>query len=494
MNGTHEASGSIKLRHDVGMPDPLVQDLREQIASGDALLVVGTGVSIAATSGAHSASWIGLLRDGIARVEALRPPGLPDSWATLTRERLESNDLEWLLSVAEDITVRLGGQSGGEFRRWLKDSIGALNVVDSTVIDALLDLGSPIATTNYDGLLEQASGRVPVTWRDGARMRRVLRGDAPGILHLHGYWDDPESVALGVRSYEPILGNAAAQALQQAMATVRTLVFVGFGAGLADPNFGALCDWMSMRFSGSEYRHYRLCSSAERDSVASQHQSSDRIVPLVYGATHGELAGFMRGLSPGSRTPRLPVDTPGHSMPFGLPPARFCVGRDVLVDDVSIALTRRGAPVVVLGAPGIGKSTVCLAALHDDRVAAQFGGRRWLVRCEGASSASELLSAIATELGVTVGRSSGSLLDTVLAEFHHAPGLVVLDNLETPWAHDPLQTERLLGHFGTEPHLTLAAAVRGMARPGGVRWKKAVTVLPLDHADSRVVFLASIRQ
>jgi hypothetical protein len=56
-------------------------------------------------------------------------------------------------------------------------------------------------------------------------------------------------------------------------------------------------------------------------------------------------------------------------------------------------------PVAVLGAPGIGKSAVCLAALHDARVRDRFGPRRWFVRCDGAGSADAVLARIAAEAG-----------------------------------------------------------------------------------------------
>src|SRR5947199_246010 len=81
-----------------------------------------------------------------------------------------------------------------------------LNAKVSSVVEALWDLGVPLATTNYDGLLEEVSHLPPVTWREGTKVERMARGDEKGILHLHGYWEDPESVILGLRSYEQILG------------------------------------------------------------------------------------------------------------------------------------------------------------------------------------------------------------------------------------------------------------------------------------------------
>lgn len=56
-------------------------------------------------------------------------------------------------------------------------------------------------------------------------------------MHLHGYWDEPASVVLGIRSYEQVPGEATPRALQRAMATTSSLVLVSAD----DPNIGALC-------------------------------------------------------------------------------------------------------------------------------------------------------------------------------------------------------------------------------------------------------------
>ena len=55
------------------MPDTLTEDLRRLIAEQQVLVVVGSGVSIAATNNAAAASWDGLLRLGVARCGELYP-------------------------------------------------------------------------------------------------------------------------------------------------------------------------------------------------------------------------------------------------------------------------------------------------------------------------------------------------------------------------------------------------------------------------------------
>jgi hypothetical protein len=46
------------------MPSTLLTDLQDQIAKGQAMVVVGAGVSIGATNGKPCASWQGLLQHG----------------------------------------------------------------------------------------------------------------------------------------------------------------------------------------------------------------------------------------------------------------------------------------------------------------------------------------------------------------------------------------------------------------------------------------------
>jgi hypothetical protein len=221
---------------------------------------------------------------------------LPDGWAARVRAEIRSGDLDDLLSAAEKISSKLGSREG-EYRRWLKETIGTLQVRDSAVIDALQQLNLPIATTNYDDLIEKVTGWPSVTWRQENEIELVLRNEEQGVLHLHGYWRDPESVVLGIRSYESVLGDAHAQAILRALRTLRTLIFIGFGTGLADPNFSALRRWAAVAFSGSHYRHFRLVREGEVQAVQAEHDSDERIFAISYGKEYGDLAQFLNSLN-----------------------------------------------------------------------------------------------------------------------------------------------------------------------------------------------------
>jgi SIR2-like protein len=306
------------------MSSTLIEDLQREVSLKRVLVVVGAGVSVGATAGTPSqqlASWRGLLGHGIERSITV-VPDLPSDWATRLHADLNSTDLDDLLSVAERVSAKLGAPSGGEYRRWLRDAFEGFVATDSSVLEALRDLALPLATTNYDDLLEQASNRKPITWRD-PDFERVIRGDEDSILHLHGYWKDSESVVLGISSYERLLTNNRAQSFLRALRSNSTLLFVGFGEGLEDPNFSAFLKWSREVFSESEYRHFRLCREQDLNLVQKRHPPNERIFAISYGNDYGDLSPFLRRLMPGSEGEYLLL--PGS-------PSIGNTGRDIIIE------------------------------------------------------------------------------------------------------------------------------------------------------------------
>ena len=175
----------------------------------------------------------------------------------------------------------------------------------------------------------------------------------------------------------------------------------------------------------------------------------------------------------------------------GLPAPPDLVGRDTEVARLVQAwLASPVQPVAVLGAPGIGKSAICLAALHDQQVQERFGNRRWFVRCDGAGSAEALLLGLTAELGAVDDGAPGKPLDRICAVLGADLAVVVLDNFETPWTADPLRVEELLRDLAAVPQAGIAVSARGTARPAGLRWRDFAMLSPLQLADARRLFLA----
>jgi hypothetical protein len=266
----------------------LVEDLEADLRSANSLLIVGSGVSIAATGGHPTASWNGLLLDGIAYcVEKMR--SLSANEAAALRHQLAHDDVAERIQVAHTVQQKLGA----DLLRWLTEAIGTLPIKDRAVLDAVHAIGTRIATTNYDGLLEHGRDLAPIRVTDPNKTLQFLRGTRNGILHLHGYWDDePPSVVLGTESYERLVSNEVAQFLQRAIAARYTVVFVGCGDGMSDPNLGPLLRWMSEALRETIFRNYVLCRDQDVDPLRAH--GLDAIRYVSYGGRYEDLETFLR--------------------------------------------------------------------------------------------------------------------------------------------------------------------------------------------------------
>ena len=65
-------------------------------------------------------------------------------------------------------------------------------------------------------------------------------------------------MVFGSSSYADVLSSEQAVHFLKTLIYANTGLFVGFGAGLRDPNFSALRAWMRTYLGTSEYAHYRL--------------------------------------------------------------------------------------------------------------------------------------------------------------------------------------------------------------------------------------------
>jgi GTPase SAR1 family protein len=280
--------------------------LKEEIALGRVVIVAGTGVSIAAcgnqkVDGHAVASWPGLLQHGLAYCEQL---GIVDEEEVeLLRPQVTSTKVKFLISAAEHISAHLRERSPGTYHAWLADSVGKLQVSDPDLAAALLPLSSRIITLNYDRLIELATGRQHMTWLKPNAVQQVLRGDRDEILHLHGYFDEPESVVLGLNSYEKVRNDPHTQSVLQFLTLHPTLLFVGCGGTLEDPNFSRLVEWGQAALKDVVPRHVLLCRESELDSRRKDLHAAPWLHPLSYGRDYSDLLPFLQALAPDRVSP-----------------------------------------------------------------------------------------------------------------------------------------------------------------------------------------------
>ncbi len=279
-----------------------IAKLKEEIAAGRVVTVAGTGVSIAACGnqeieGFKVATWTGLLQHGVKHLKDIGAAS--EKVASLLEMQVESGETDLIITAADTISRRLRAKSDGTFRGWLKDTIGKLRIKDRAVVDALVALPGVLATLNYDHLLEDASGRHAVTWLKTDGVQDVLsRVDTEAILHLHGWFKEPESVVLGLSSYLAVMDHPHAKAVLNLFTIDRTLLFVGCGDTVLDPNFTRLIEWGKEALSDVAPRHYLLCRTSEVHDFHQKLANAPWLQPLDYGANYEDLVPFLRSLAP----------------------------------------------------------------------------------------------------------------------------------------------------------------------------------------------------
>ncbi|KAJ7457755.1 hypothetical protein FB451DRAFT_1509045 [Mycena latifolia] len=166
-------------------------------------------------------------------------------------------------------------------------------------------------------------------------------------------------------------------------------------------------------------------------------------------------------------------------------------GRQSEVSVIIKAFGNATPRIAILGAGGIGKTSLARAILHHPEISARYDQHRVFIACDAASSNIQLAGLIGAHVGLKPG---DNLTQPVIRYFASSPpSLLIMDNLETLWEARECraEVEKFLALLADIDHLALIITMRGAERPANVRWTRPFLepLKPLTQDAARQTFI-----
>ncbi|KAH6699042.1 hypothetical protein BKA61DRAFT_583080 [Leptodontidium sp. MPI-SDFR-AT-0119] len=292
--------------------EEILARLRNDLKNNRLAIITGAGVTLnvtADTSGKPLSriTWTGLMRNGL---DYLVNEGYVDRSNRRTSrayEALEDPEIDGLLDAANILSSQMKQQ--GQFPTWLESVFGSLSqeVRHPDLLDmlkALHERGAILLTTNYDDVLEKYCGLQRVGRSNQDDVSRFQRGDLNGVFHIHGSYCDPHEVVLDTTDYYDVKHLDGVQDVLKTFLQYKTILFVGCGSGLEDPNFDALLRWASERHKNISNRHCLLI----RDDDSVKYKP---LVRVKYGPRYEDLVVYLKRLLDDQTEKQSPVPPVG---------------------------------------------------------------------------------------------------------------------------------------------------------------------------------------
>ena len=260
-------------------------EFNNAIQNEELVFLFGTGISSALTG--QSYSWQKWIADGInSCTDKTKAKQLRDQ---LANDYSTSN----MISVCGKVMEMTKEER--IYHSWMHNAFETNKVNNYELSDTLkkLILSQVVfATTNYDSLLESATGLPGLSYENTDEAFYMIDNRlSTHILHIHGIYDSEKginSIVADEEQYTSVIENQGAQFIQNILGT-RTLVFVGCGKTTEDVNISRFIEFARKHLK-LERTYYYLCKEHIEGLP-------DHIEQIIYGDDYSDLPYFLEDIA-----------------------------------------------------------------------------------------------------------------------------------------------------------------------------------------------------
>ena len=258
-------------------------ELLKDIQHNEIVYFFGAGISSALTNN-KACSWQKWIRNGINLIRNEK------TIASLIESQEKDSSAENLIKIVGEVLNITKRE--GTYKKWMQESFETAKVTNKDLVKTLkkmLILPDIFITTNYDLLLEQATGLETISYKEPDQAFEMInkkRNNA--ILHIHGVFDsskDIDNIVADQEQYDNVLNNKGAQFIQNILGT-KTLIFIGCGLTTEDGNISQFIQFAN-KYLNMDKQYYFLYKTGEQ-----QIEMPENVQLIPYGDEYPDLPYF----------------------------------------------------------------------------------------------------------------------------------------------------------------------------------------------------------
>lgn len=262
-------------------------DFQRAIKEKELVYLFGTGISSSLTGQRYS--WWKWITDGLTYMK--------DS--VLSEEYLQSLQSDDSTDNMIDIVGKIltATKADGTYHDWMKQSFETNPITNTSLAQTLKKLlltQDVFATTNYDLLLEQATGLGTLSYEEPDVAFAMLdRHISSHVMHIHGVYDSVrklDNIVADQAQYDAVVADQGAQFIQNILGT-RTLIFVGCGKTTEDANISRFIQFARTYLRMDVTYYFLYCAASPIDGLP------DNIKQIPYGDRYEDLPLFLEDMA-----------------------------------------------------------------------------------------------------------------------------------------------------------------------------------------------------